>query len=404
MDAGGDLGPATRPGADASPRGSGLPRPAIAQRDRDRRRRLRQGGLGPGPANAGLALLDPDLRHAVATLVGGRLDLRGHRPLWVSGQLDGGVLRLDLPEHVPQLRHRANDQEQPPAGEVYLDGRYSMPQVLRAALDLAGRLEVPEHLAARLAANLKTEPEAGVRRKTLARLLSEFPEGRGERCGAAGRTRRPRRGRARARRGRARQGRPRRAARRRLRRGRGRRDDRAGRGGARHVAHGRGGSRAAARRAPHAAASDCERVPGDPGTRSAAPRPATRLAKVLLRREERARRSRRPRARGERRSRDGGAALARAGRGRSRPAARRSLGAGEGRHAGRRRPAAYSERDPELRAAARQAIAEIHSRLAGAEQGQLSLSEDVAGRVSLGVEGEAGRLSLSEEKTGEVRS
>ena len=53
---------------------------------------------------------------------------------------------------------------------------YKLPEVLRAALDLAGRLEVPEHLADRLADNLKSEPEAGVRRKTLARLLSEFPE------------------------------------------------------------------------------------------------------------------------------------------------------------------------------------------------------------------------------------
>ena len=129
-----------------------------------------------GPLTLALALLDPDLRHAVATLVGGRLNLRGHRPLWVSGQLDAGVLRLDIPEHVPQLRRRQEDRELDLAGEVYLEGRYKLPDVLRAALDLAGRLEVPEHLAARLADNLKSEPEAGVRRKTLARLLSEFPE------------------------------------------------------------------------------------------------------------------------------------------------------------------------------------------------------------------------------------
>jgi HEAT repeat protein len=57
-------------------------------------------------------------------------------------------------------------------------------------------------------------------------------------------------------------------------------------------------------------------------------------------------------------------------------------------------PQREAERQGALRSAARQAIAEIHSRLAGAEQGQLSLAEGEAGRLSM-VEGEAGRLSLS---------
>jgi hypothetical protein len=52
--------------------------------------------------------------------------------------------------------------------------------------------------------------------------------------------------------------------------------------------------------------------------------------------------------------------------------------------------------DPSLRAAARQAIAEIQSRAKGALPGQLSLAESEAGALSI-AEGEPGRLSLAEE-------
>ena len=55
-----------------------------------------------------------------------------------------------------------------------------------------------------------------------------------------------------------------------------------------------------------------------------------------------------------------------------------------------------AERGGDLRRAARQAIAEIQSRLAGAAPGQLSLTTGEAGALSL-AEGEPGRLSLAEE-------
>jgi hypothetical protein len=58
---------------------------------------------------------------------------------------------------------------------------------------------------------------------------------------------------------------------------------------------------------------------------------------------------------------------------------------------------AESPDDRELRRAARQAIAEIQSRLAGASPGQLSLAEGSAGQLSM-TQGEAGRLSVSSEK------
>ncbi len=53
-------------------------------------------------------------------------------------------------------------------------------------------------------------------------------------------------------------------------------------------------------------------------------------------------------------------------------------------------------RDAALRVAARQAIAQIHSRLASAAEGQLSLAGGEAGRLSI-VEDDAGRLSLSDD-------
>jgi hypothetical protein len=58
-------------------------------------------------------------------------------------------------------------------------------------------------------------------------------------------------------------------------------------------------------------------------------------------------------------------------------------------------------RDRDLRRAARQAVAEIQSRLQGASPGQLSLAGDGAGQLSL-APGEAGQLSLPTESGGQL--
>jgi hypothetical protein len=100
-----------------------------------------------------LAVLDPSTRHAVRTLLRGPFQPRGHPPLRVTGRLDEGRLRVDVPQ-----------------------GGEKLPAVLRAALDLAGRLLVPQELAGRLASNLASEPKNGVRRTTLRTLAREFPE------------------------------------------------------------------------------------------------------------------------------------------------------------------------------------------------------------------------------------
>lgn len=57
--------------------------------------------------------------------------------------------------------------------------------------------------------------------------------------------------------------------------------------------------------------------------------------------------------------------------------------------------------DPDLRRAARQAIAEIQSRLPGASPGQLSLSGVEVGQLSL-AEAEAGQLSLAQPEAGQL--
>ena len=129
-----------------------------------------------GPPAVALAVLDTSTRHVVRTLLRGRFAVPGHRPLWVTGRLDEGVLRVTVPERAPGLRQLRDSEGPPQAGNAYLDGEYQLPAVLRAALALAVRLVVPKDLAGRLAANLASETEPGVRRRTFLTLLREFPE------------------------------------------------------------------------------------------------------------------------------------------------------------------------------------------------------------------------------------
>jgi HEAT repeat protein len=63
--------------------------------------------------------------------------------------------------------------------------------------------------------------------------------------------------------------------------------------------------------------------------------------------------------------------------------------------------AEHTSHHPEIRKAARQAIAEIQSRLPGASPGQLSLAGTEAGQLSL-AQAEAGQLSLAKDPAGEL--
>ena len=126
-----------------------------------------------GPPALALALLDADMRRTIRAMLRGRLEVRGHRPLWASGRLEDGALRVDLPERSVVARHHGEPEQ---AGDAYLDGEYQLPRVLRAAIDLATRLVAPEDLARRIADNQAGEPEPRVRLQALLTLLREFPE------------------------------------------------------------------------------------------------------------------------------------------------------------------------------------------------------------------------------------
>ena len=122
-----------------------------------------------GTPEMALAVLDPATRAAVRTLVRGPFEPPGHTPLPVTGELNHGVLRLDVRGHAPSLplnRYRGDAATK----ELGLD------VVVRGALALAERLVAPQDLAPRLASNLKAEPERDVRRRTFVTLLREFKD------------------------------------------------------------------------------------------------------------------------------------------------------------------------------------------------------------------------------------
>jgi HEAT repeat protein len=341
-----------------------------------------------------LALLDAELRRAVAGLVQGRLELRGHPPLWISGGLSAGVLRVDLPDRVPHLRRPpggGGDLAQ--AGAVYLDGPSTLPAVLRAAVEVARRLSAEENLAQRLAANFENEPEAGVRRKLVATLLREFPEADVTTATLRAALKDPdAEVRVRAATLLNKEGREVLLG---VARGEGAEDATTARavvalGDSLSLAEARELLRNALRTQRVLAAKACLDALG----RLGGPDAVQALGKVLL-------------VEGDELGVTAAMALAATAEASAegpllralaesplevKRAAAAALGQVGTRNAVL--PLREAERQGALRSAARQAIAEIHSRLAGAEQGQLSLAEGEAGRLSM-VEGEAGRLSLS---------
>jgi HEAT repeat protein len=135
-----------------------------------------------GPPALVRSLLDARTRQTLRGLFEGRLERPRLSPFWAEGRLDFGVLRVDVPEVVPPapedrrsgLLGEAKALAEV-ANECYVGGRDRLPEVLKAVLALARRLAPPEDVPARLAANLKGEPEAGVRRQCLTTLAREFP-------------------------------------------------------------------------------------------------------------------------------------------------------------------------------------------------------------------------------------
>jgi len=349
-----------------------------------------------GLTTLALAVLDAPTRHAVRTLLRGPFQPRGHRPLWITGMLDDGLLRIDVPPRVPRLRRGSSRDEPEQAGSVYLDGEYRLPEVLRAALDFAGRLVVSGPMPERLRANLAAEPQAGVRRRLLLTLLRDYPDHPATREAV-------------------RAARDDEDAEVRLRAGLALGDE--GRDVLLGVAGGEGAEdktsaaavnalgatltleqvsellRSALRTRRLETAGACLGVLGRHGEGAVA-----MLARVLL--VERGDLGTTAAASlAETESAKAEPLLVRALR-ESAPEVRRAAAVALGRVGTREAVLPLREAEaaePALRGAARQAVAQIHARLAGAAQGQLSLAGGEAGQLSLS-EDEAGRLSLSSER------
>jgi hypothetical protein len=132
-----------------------------------------------GSATVARAVLDSSTRGALRALFGGRLQRPGHTPFWASGCLESGVLRVDVPQSAPSRGPRLADDYEP--GEdsgayVYLGGQEHLAEVLAEVVSIARQLAAPADVARRLADNLKTEPVAAVRLQCLATLAREFAD------------------------------------------------------------------------------------------------------------------------------------------------------------------------------------------------------------------------------------
>jgi len=113
-----------------------------------------------GPALLALALLPAATRLRARRLLSGEVQVPGPKgePIKVSAQLDKGGLEVRFQDRL------LNDSSE----ELF--------QVLRSAVALAQRLVVPDDLAGQIADNLPHEPEAGVRLNSLLTLARELPD------------------------------------------------------------------------------------------------------------------------------------------------------------------------------------------------------------------------------------
>lgn len=132
-----------------------------------------------GSSTVARAVLDAGNRQALRALFDGRIERPGHSPFWASGRLEDGVLRIEVPETVPVARPRVfgggGEPGEEPGAYVYLGGLEHLGEVLGEVIALARRLATPADLARRLADNMKSEPVVGVRLQVLATLVREFP-------------------------------------------------------------------------------------------------------------------------------------------------------------------------------------------------------------------------------------
>ena len=116
-----------------------------------------------GPPALAHALLDADTRRSLQAFLGGRLEQPGHSVFWPSGRVENGVLGIDVPESAPWWQ--TFDAEGDFLGSV-----------LEASIQLARRLSAPADVARRIAENMKGEPVSRVRLLSLGTLVREYPD------------------------------------------------------------------------------------------------------------------------------------------------------------------------------------------------------------------------------------
>jgi hypothetical protein len=104
------------------------------------------------------AVLGPEVRGPLARLLGGRLAIGAGEPVSVVASLGDDHLEVRVRE-----------------GGFSNANRERLPAILRSVLDAARTLVVGPDLPARIAANIEREPVDGVRLKALATLAREFP-------------------------------------------------------------------------------------------------------------------------------------------------------------------------------------------------------------------------------------
>jgi HEAT repeat protein len=117
-----------------------------------------------GPDPLVRAVLGAETRHIVRGLLDGLLRLPGGEIVDVQGALDDGGLRIEVPDRRRGRRDKG-----------------LLPAIIREAVAIARRLAAPDDIPGRIAANLRDEPSAGVRLKCLGTLIREFPEHRSTR-------------------------------------------------------------------------------------------------------------------------------------------------------------------------------------------------------------------------------
>ena len=110
-----------------------------------------------GQAPLALALLDPETRRRLALLMRGRVALAGRESIEVDPSLSDGILEVQVKE------------------SGFSDRRERIPDILAGVLEVARLLVAPSDVAARIASNLRAEPEAGARLRGVLMLSREFP-------------------------------------------------------------------------------------------------------------------------------------------------------------------------------------------------------------------------------------